>query len=392
MIPEKDLLKLMLDKAAAHLREACELSDFMAKNPEIGMEEYHSSAAIVDLLSKYGIDVEYPFDGFDTAFKGVINPEKKDRMVLLAEYDALRGMGHACGHCASGSASVLAALALNDVKSQLDFGVDIIGTPDEEITGGKCVMAEDGVFDGYDFAIMVHMGGVNTVKVNFLALDGIGFKWKGKASHASSSPEKGKNALNAARLFFDAMDMMRQHVIQEARMHGFIKNGGAAPNVVPELAEVEVNIRAPKREQLNDITEWVKDCARAAALATRTELEIFPVGMPYHEIYISPIGKKTMEACYDELGIDYIESDDIMRGSSDIGNVDYRCPAFHPVISIGDGLATHTQPFADQMLKPEAHEAIQKSAAVMLAMAAKLYGNRDLLEEVKEVHRRYRGL
>ena len=151
----------------------------MAENPECGSQEFESSAAIVALLRKYGIETEYPFAGFDTAFKGVINPENKNRMVLLAEYDALRGIGHACVHCASGSASVLAALALNNVRDKLDFGVDIIGTPDEEINGDKCYMAQDGVFDGYDFAVMVHMGGFNTANVNFIALDGLGFKWHG---------------------------------------------------------------------------------------------------------------------------------------------------------------------------------------------------------------------
>lgn len=120
-------------------------------------------------------------------------------------------MGHACGHCASGSASVLSALALNAIKEQLPFGVDIISTPDEEINGAKCIMADQGIFDAYDFAIMVHMGGANLIDVNFIALDGLQFIWTGVAAHAASAPEQGRNALNAARLFMDATDMMRQH-------------------------------------------------------------------------------------------------------------------------------------------------------------------------------------
>ena len=198
MADEKQLRDLLLKQLDTFEDEVYAVNDFMAENPEIGSQEYNSSAAIVKLLRKYGIETEYPYEGFETAFKGVINPEKKNRMALLAEYDALRGLGHACGHCASGSASVLAALAFNAVKDQLDFGVDIIGTPDEEIAGIKCLMADRGIFDGYDFAIMVHMGGFNTVEVNFIALDD------------SASSGKGKPLMRQARRKKEEMPSMRQ--------------------------------------------------------------------------------------------------------------------------------------------------------------------------------------
>ncbi|MBR5740717.1 MAG: M20 family peptidase, partial [Firmicutes bacterium] len=122
---ERSLREALLTQAGKFGPEAVALSDPMADEPEISAQEYKSSQKIVDVLRKHGIETEYPFHGFPTAFKGVINPEKERRMCLLTEYDALRGLGHACGHCASGSASVLAALALNELKDQLDFGVDI---------------------------------------------------------------------------------------------------------------------------------------------------------------------------------------------------------------------------------------------------------------------------
>ena len=206
---------------------AFELSDQMAREPEIGSQEYKSSAAIVKLLRDHGVEVEYPFAGYRTAFRGQICPERKVRMALLAEYDALRGLGHACGHCASGSGSVLAALAFQAFRDEYLFGVDIIGTPDEEYIGTKIGMAEKGIFDGYDFVAMVHMGPQTTAEVQFIALDGIGARWHGKPAHAAGEPWSGRNALNAARLFFDATDAMRQHIIPEARIHGIIKNGGA---------------------------------------------------------------------------------------------------------------------------------------------------------------------
>lgn len=167
---------------------AFELSDQMAREPEIGSQEYKSSAAIVKLLRDHGVEVEYPFAGYRTAFRGQICPERKVRMALLAEYDALRGLGHACGHCASGSGSVLAALAFQAFRDEYLFGVDIIGTPDEEYIGTKIGMAEKGIFDGYDFVAMVHMGPQTTAEVQFIALDGIGARWHGKPAHAAGEP------------------------------------------------------------------------------------------------------------------------------------------------------------------------------------------------------------
>lgn len=382
------------EKLCAKIKEfsplAFALSDGMAREPELGLQEHKSSAAIVALLREHGIEVEYPFAGYETGFRGQIAPERRQRMALLAEYDALRGLGHACGHCASGSSSVLAALAFQALRDEYSFGVDIIGTPDEEYSGAKAVMAKQGVFDGYDFVAMVHMGPETTAAVQFIALDGIGVKWHGRPAHAASEPWSGRNALNAARLFLDATDAMRQHIIPEARIHGIIKNGGAASNIVPELAEVEFLTRAPRRKDLDDITAWVKDCARAAALATRTEAEIFPLCEPFHELYVSKLEKQAVEQCFRELGLDY--ADEVgMSGSSDIGNADYHCPAFHPIMSIGKPYTCHTKEFAQAMPTPETHQAIVNAASVLAVLTADLYGDPEKLRAIQADHRAYRG-
>lgn len=381
----------LLKKISAYKEDAFALSDAMAQEPEIGGQEYKSSAAIVGLLRDNGIAVEYPFAGIETAFRGQICPARRQRMALLAEYDALRGLGHACGHCASGSASVLAALAFQALREEYDFGVDIIGTPDEEFAGLKAAMADQGIFDRYDFVAMVHMGPVTTADISFIALDGLGIKWHGRPAHAAGEPWSGRNALNAARLFFDAVDMMRQHIIPEARLHGIIKNGGDASNIVPELTEVEFLTRAPKRRDLNQITAWVEDCARAAALATQTEAEIFPICTPFCELYISKLEKQAMENCFHELGLDFVSGEVGMTGSSDIGNADYHCPAFHPVMSIGQPYACHTKEFAEAMPSPETHQAIVNAASLLVTLAANLYGDPAALEAIQKDHRAYRG-
>lgn len=379
----------LLEKIREYQTSAFDLSDGMAREPEIGLQEYKSSAAIVELLRSHGIEVEYPFCGIETAFCGRICPERKQRVALLAEYDALRGLGHACGHCASGSSSVLAALAFQALREEYDFGVDIIGTPDEEFGGLKADMADQGVFDRYDFAAMVHMGPSTTVDVSYIALDGIGLKWHGKPAHAAGEPWGGRNALNAARLFFDAVDMMRQHIIPEARVHGFIKNGGSASNIVPDFAEVEFLTRAPKRRDLDKITEWVKDCARAAALATQTEVEIFSIGPPYYELYVGELEKRAMRDCLQELGLDTVSEEHV--GSSDIGNVDYRCPAFHPIVGIGKPCALHTREFAEAMISEETHQAIVNAASLLITLTVNLYGNPESLRAIQEDHKSYRG-
>lgn len=387
----QELKNGLLEKIEALSPAAFALSDRMAREPELGSEEYKSSAAIVALLRENGIEVEYPFAGFATAFRGRIAPERRSRMALLTEYDALRGLGHACGHCASGSSSVLAALAFASMVEEFDFGVDIIGTPDEEFLGIKADMAELGVFDNYDFVAMAHMGPHTTAEVQFLALDGIGIRWHGKPAHAAGEPWAGRNALNAARLFLDAVDMMRQHIKPDVRLHGCIKNGGIASNIVPELAEIEFLTRAPKRTELNDVTAWVKDCAQAAALATRTEAEIFPLCKSYHELYVSELEKEAMVECFRELGLDYRAGEIGMTGSSDIGNADYRCPAFHPTVSIGKPYTCHTQEFADAMLSEETHRAIVRAASLLALLTIKLYTDPKRLQAIRADHKAYRG-
>ncbi|MEA4987493.1 MAG: amidohydrolase, partial [Anaerovorax sp.] len=358
-------------------------------NPELGSEEFKSSQKIVKLLQDEGLEVIYPFDGMATAFKTSINKGKKNKVALLVEYDALPNIGHACGHCASGMASIMTALSLYLSRDEIDAQIDLIGTPDEEINGMKCIMAKHHIFDEYDFAAMVHMGGVNTLEVNFIALTGLTFQFFGQASHAAQAPEKGKNSLNAVRLLFDSVDMMRQHVTSDARIHGYIKNGGNASNVVPDYTEAEFLARAPHRDEVKDIVDWMKDCGRAAALATRTEVKIQPLGEPFFDLHVSSEGKEVMRECFQELGLPL--SSEKFIGSSDMGNVDYICPAFHPIVSIGQMLNVHTSEFADAMTDKRTHNAIVNGAKVLLHLIFKLYGNPEKLEAIRKEHQEYRA-
>lgn len=374
-----------------YAKDVLELNDYLADNPEIGGEEFKSSTKIVDLLINRGIEVEYPFAGLDTAFKATINKGKSRKAAILVEYDALRGLGHACGHCASGSISILAGLIINDIKDKIDAQIDIIGTPDEEMRGSKVVMADNGVFDGYDFAIMIHMNKMSFMYNKSLALDAYEFKFTGKPAHAASSPWEGRNALNAIRLLFDATDMMRQHVKDDVRIHGVIKNGGEAANIVPDFAMVEFYVRSLERKYLDGISDWVKDCARAAALATRTELEIIQVGEKYNEQVKNTAGIIALEGIYANLGIETVDLSEQVGGSSDIGNVDYICPVLQPYLSIGENYGVHTVEFAKSMKNPKTHNAILKGGEIIARFIYKMYNEPELLESIIAEHRKIRG-
>lgn len=364
--------------------EVLRLNDFMADNPEIGGEEVLSSNAIVELMRKYDIEVEYPFSGMDTAFRGIINPHMSRKAAILVEYDALRGIGHGCGHCASGSISILAALILNEIKDGIPAQIHIIGTPDEEMRGGKVPMVKSGIFNDFDFAIMIHMSNKNALYSQTLALDAYEISFHGKPSHAASIPWEGRNALNAMRLFFDATDMMRQHVMDDVRIHGYIQHGGDASNIVPHMTRAEVLVRAKEREYLDDISSWVLDCVKAAALATRTTYEVKEVGEKYDGLRRNLPGENHLRKLYEDLNLPLVDLSNIAGGSSDIGNVSSVCPAFHPYISIGDEFLGHTEEFARAMKEERTYEAILNGGRIITQFVIDMYNDLELLDRVKK--------
>ena len=366
--------------------EVMQLNDYIADNPETGSEEFKASKAIVTLLRKHGIDVEFPFNNMETAFRGTINRGKSKKFVILAEYDALRGLGHACGHCASGSISVFAALILNELRESIDAQIDIIGTPDEETKGGKVYMINDGVFNDYDAAIMIHMFNMNAVGMPLLALDSYEYIFYGAPAHASASPWEGRNALNALRLAFDAMDMMRQHVTDDVRIHGYIAEGGTASNIVPDRTRAEFTFRAKERSNLDDVVKWAHDIGEAAAKATRTSVEIKRLGEKYDNMTEKETGSRLLEEIYGKLNLPLVAINSVPKGSSDIGNVDSVIPAFHPIISIGKDFGVHTREFAEEMKSEGTHNAIEQGAQIITEFIKTLSERDDLLDKIKQEH------
>ncbi|MCC8057420.1 amidohydrolase [Cloacibacillus sp.] len=342
------------------------MSDGFAARPEVSGKEFETSKEIVRVLKEAGFEVEYPALGIPTAFTARCGRGGGPKVAILTEYDALPEIGHACGHNLHGSMSVLTALALLPILKNTDCELLVAGTPAEETDGAKVEMSAKGLFDGCDFAMMIHScGGKNMVEYRSLAMDAVEFTFTGKTSHAASAPWEGCNALNGLQLFFHAVDMLRQHVRPEVRMHGIVHDGGAAPNIVPERAVGRFYFRAPKRAYLDEIIKKVHNCARGAALATETEVTWRNFEASFMDMLPNGPAETMAKKYFAKIGLEVTPCGTFM-GSSDMGDVSYRCPALQPEIDIsGENIEAHTRAFAEATQKPRAHEAMRDGAKII---------------------------
>ena len=370
-------------------QEAFTINYTLAKNPELSSHEFKSVKTIGAVLEKHGIPVTYEFCHLPTAFKASVvkvdNP--KGRLAILCEYDALPDVGHACGHCASGSMSVLAALALHKMQQEgvaFNMDIDIIGTPDEEAMGCKVDMCNAGVFKNYDFAIMVHLDGEETrPNSQFLALDCFRATFHGKPAHAAGEPWNGINAVNGVQLAIHAMDMLRQQVRPESRIGTWIINGGTASNVIPATGELEVTVRHTERDYLNGLSTQIKKIFEGAALCTGTTVDVEFYGNPYDDMNQNYRGTHLIEDVMTDMGLDFEPGPADIGGSSDIGNVSYQCAAFHPKLRLsGPDKVCHAKEFADAMMEPTIEQTIVDGANIIGGTLLRLVENTTVLEEI----------
>lgn len=359
----------------------------IAKEPELSGKEFKTSRKIVETLQAKGYEVEYPFDGLETAFRAAYGKgNHKYKVAILAEYDALPDIGHACGHSLSGAISCLAGVALSNLQDELDTDIHIIGTPNEEEDGAKCKMADDGVFDIYDEAIMVHLYNNNVPVPKLYALDSIMYEFHGKPAHSAGNPWDGVNALNAGQLMFHAIDMLRQHVRPDVRMHGIFRNGGTAPNVVPDEVALEIYVRSTDRPYLNEILKKVENCAQAGCLATGATLSRYPTAAPYNNLKINKTGNDALFEVYEELNLKLPKNEklELMFGSSDIGNVSFRCPAFHPCLKLTpENIEIHSREFAEYVIRDDGKEMLKVGAKIIAFHIAKLFSSEDKVRAMK---------
>jgi len=373
--------------------ELIRIADTIHANPEIAFEEFESAALLSSTLEENGFAVERGVAGLATAFVATLcGQDGGPTVAFLAEYDALPGLGHACGHNLIGTSAVGAGLAIKTVLPGLAGTIQVIGTPAEEGGGGKAIMVGGGVFDAVDAAMMVHPSSQNITRRASLASYKISIEFFGKPAHAAAKPDEGVNALEAMILTFNGINALRQHLRDDARIHGIITHGGEAPNIVPDYTAARFYVRAADTSYCAEVLEKVRACAEGAAQATGTRLEFKEYAPRYEAMVSNPKLADLVEANMAVLDIELAPpSPEERMGSTDMGNVSQVVPALHPYIAIGpEDLGGHTVEFREAAASPAGHEGLIKAAKIMamtavdlLAVPANMTGVEKAFEEQK---------
>lgn len=349
---------------------AIELSDDLYAHPELPDQEFRSSEKIVEILRQAGYEVEYPYLDRATAFRGVLDNGEGPSVAILVEYDALPDLGHACGHNVHGSMSVLAALAVAELKDTFKGKVYVVGTPAEEEKGAKVGMAKRGVFDDMSLALMIHSwsGGVNVADMDVLSLQCYLVEFKGLSAHASAGPWKGHNALAAARKFLDLIDARRECFTPDIRVNGVITDGGKYPNILPDRAEVRLEYRTDSQGKLRMMDDIVKKCANGAAMALDCEVSFTEGFEGFSDMVCVPALADEVVRVLGEMGQGCVPTLP-PTGSSDVGNVSYHCPTIQPLVAVCDApYALHTVEFREETVKPAAHQAIATGGELIASL------------------------
>ena len=344
-----------------------DISDYIYNNPELGNEEYKAVEALTTFLKEHDFKVEASIAGMDTAFKATFDSGKPGMTIgYLCEYDALPKIGHGCGHNMIGVMSAGAGVVLSKVLHEIGGKVIVYGTPAEETNGGKVILAEAGVFDELDAAMIVHPDGETRASGSSSALYPIRFIYKGKTAHAASCPEKGINALNSVIQLFNGIDALRQHVTPDVKMHGIITKGGVAANIVPDEAVADFYFRASTKERVTEVIEKVKKIAEGAALMTGATLEMERYELPYDDLKTNEKLSEMFNENLRALGITDINPGKATGGSSDIGNVSHVAPTIHPYIGITDcPMIGHSVEMAKATTTKKAHDRLLIAALAM---------------------------
>lgn len=355
-------------------------------HPETGFEEFHAAERLTGELRKAGFSVEQPIAGLATAFEGRIGtPGAHPRVAILMEYDALPGVGHACGHNLIAAGGLGAALATARALPNVPGELLAIGTPGEEGKGGKIYEVEAGVFADVDAAMMFHPGTHNWPIRHATASAHVDMKFYGKASHAAGAPEKGINALNALIHTFVEIDALRQHMPETSRIHGIITHGGDAPNVVPEYAEGKFLVRSLTVQGVEELTERVLNCARGAALAAGARVE-FELGKTYAERKNNGVLADRFSEYLTATG-ETVETP-VLRGgtgSSDIGNVSLVVPTIQPYMAVAPtDVPGHSRAMAEAAGSERGQVAMLHVAEALAHVAVDLLTTPSFVEEAWE--------
>ena len=372
------------DHVELQRHQLIQLSLNIHDNPELGFEEEKASAWLIGYLEDSGFHVEPGIVGLATAFRATYG-QGSPRIALLAEYDALPKIGHGCGHNIIATSAVGAAVASKSIIDQLGGSVVVLGTPGEEVFGGKIDMVKAGAFKEIDVAMMVHPNILTMVTIQTLACSSLEVEFFGRPAHAAAQPHRGINALDAMILAFTSINSLRQHIKAEARIHGIITDGGEAPNVVPAHSAAVFMIRALDDDYLAELKDKVLNCFTGASVASGARLEYRWRDRAYapmkNNATLAGLFKQNLES----LGR-HVEAFDprFGFGSTDMGNVSQVVPSIHPTIAIAPPeVFIHTPEFASTAASEAGHEGLMDAAKAMAMTVADIL-QPGMLDRIKQ--------
>jgi amidohydrolase len=360
----KDAIRKAVDGLAGELTA---LSRQIHDHPELAYQEEQACGWLADFLGRHGLEVEKGVGGVATAFRATLDNGPGPTIGIMCEYDALPGIGHACGHNVIAASGAGAGVALARVKDRLPRGkVQVIGTPAEEGGGGKVKLIQAGLFKGVDCAMMIHGFDRTILHQDLLGIVRVTFDFAGRAAHASADPWAGVNALDACVQAYTAISMLRQQVHPTCRIHGIITNGGAAANIIPEAASSTYYVRAPSLAMMWELYERVVACAEAAARATGATLTVTKLDNAYEPLRRNQTLLDLFGANMTTTGLAEGQPRPDRLGSSDVGNVSQVIPCIQPMIAIApEGMPIHTRDFAAAAVEPLADRGMLAAAATM---------------------------
>lgn len=362
--------------------EILDLSHRIHADPEPAYEEHHAAAWVAEALTRHGFQVEAPAGSLATAIRAVKRGGRGGagpRIGILAEYDALPGLGHGCGHNTMAASGVGAAIALAALADELPGEIVFLGCPAEERGSGKKAMIEDGLFEGLDAALLYHPCDRSHAYSRPLASEDVDVVFTGLQAHASSDPWRGKNALDAMILLFSSVGLWRQQLMPTARVHGIIQEGGTAANIIPDRTRAWFMLRSIEQPYYETMKAQFTQMCNAAALATGTTVTVEYSGGARTMRNNTILGQRFL-ANMAAYGIEDM-GDDANAGSTDMGNVSWVCPTIHPDLAIApEGTAGHSILFRDAAATPRADEVTLLAATLVAQTAYDLYADPALVE------------
>jgi amidohydrolase len=381
---EKLKLKVT-DSVESQRQQLIRLSLNIHDNPELGFKEEKASAWLTSYLEDSGFHVERGIAGLATAFRATYG-QGSPRIALLAEYDALPKIGHGCGHNIIAASAVGAAVAGKPIIDQLGGSIVVLGTPGEEVFGGKIDMVKAGTFKEIDVAMLVHPDVRNMPTEEALACSSLEVEFFGRPAHAAGQPHRGINALDAMILAFTSINSLRQHIRGDARIHGIITDGGEAPNIVPAHSAAVFLVRALDDDYLAELKEKVLNCFIGASIASGARLEYRWRDRTYAPMKNNATLVQLFGQNLESLGR-HVEAFDprFGLGSTDMGNVSQVVPSIHPTIAIASPeVSIHTPEFASAAASEAGHEGLMDAAKAMAMTVVDILGQPGILDKIKQ--------